>query len=237
MRRHLSFANVASALALFVALGGASAYATRLVGASRLKDDAVRSRHIRDGQVRGADVDEASLGRVPSAAAAQTLDGKHATDFLPVNGTAVNANKLQGKAATAFAPAGDVHSTGVVTIPAPATPSKGPDVSLITNGTISLIGNCWNNGSGIREADVTLKSSEAGARFAAGFPTGSTDSQPMTDLPDSGDVVAFVSDNNPAGRWVPFTITTPSGNALTGSATVQVNLSGDDCFVSASGIG
>jgi hypothetical protein len=80
-------------LALFVALGG-SAYAAASIGSSDIKDDAVLSRHIKDGAVQradigarsvgggkviddsltGKDVDEAKLGRVPEAAHAESAD-------------------------------------------------------------------------------------------------------------------------------------------------------------------
>ncbi|MGH2973699.1 MAG: hypothetical protein ACRDLL_02365 [Solirubrobacterales bacterium] len=50
MRRHLTFANIVSLIALFVALGG-GAYATL-----RLPRNSVRSGTIRDGQVKNADL-------------------------------------------------------------------------------------------------------------------------------------------------------------------------------------
>jgi hypothetical protein len=97
VRRSLSFANVTSVVALFIALGG-SAYAV-----TQIDRNSVKSKHIVDGQVRtndveddgltGVDVDEASLGSVPlaeqantansaqSAGDANTLDSKDSTDF------------------------------------------------------------------------------------------------------------------------------------------------------------
>ena len=97
IRRSLSFANVISVAALFVALGG-SAYAV-----TQLDKNSVKSKHIVDGQVRspdvedngltGVDVDESTLGSVPfaeeantansalSAGNADTLDSKDASEF------------------------------------------------------------------------------------------------------------------------------------------------------------
>ena len=43
IRSHLSFANVVSVIALFVALGGASAYAVSKIGANDIKTNAVRA--------------------------------------------------------------------------------------------------------------------------------------------------------------------------------------------------
>ena len=84
MRKRLTFANVTSFLALFVALSAGSYAATMLpansVGARQLKIDAVTHRKIAaravsgaqvvPGSLTGADIDLATLGTVPSAAVA-----------------------------------------------------------------------------------------------------------------------------------------------------------------------
>lgn len=78
MRPKLSFANVLSVLALFVALGG-SAYAFHLgknsVGSTQLKKNAVTTTKIKNGAVTGRKIKAATLRTVPSAANAQTLGG------------------------------------------------------------------------------------------------------------------------------------------------------------------
>jgi hypothetical protein len=60
-RPRLTFANVTSLLALFVALGG-SAYATGAIGPSDIQKDAVRSKHIKDGAVQNQDLAAKSVG-------------------------------------------------------------------------------------------------------------------------------------------------------------------------------
>jgi hypothetical protein len=59
-RSHLSFANVVSVMALFVALGGASYAAVSLprnsVGPKQIKRRAVRGRHINDNAVSGSKI-------------------------------------------------------------------------------------------------------------------------------------------------------------------------------------
>ena len=55
MRARLTFANVVSVIALFVALGGSS-YA-----AVKLSANSVRSKHIKNGQVRSVDVKDSGL--------------------------------------------------------------------------------------------------------------------------------------------------------------------------------
>jgi hypothetical protein len=65
-------------LALFVALSG-TAYATATIGSSEIENNAIKSRHIEHGQVKGKDVKESSLAKVPNA---NLLDGKDSTAFL-----------------------------------------------------------------------------------------------------------------------------------------------------------
>lgn len=63
LRGRITFANVVSVIALFGALGLGTAWA--------LEANSVESRHIVNGQVKGADVAEGTLGKVPQAAVAQ----------------------------------------------------------------------------------------------------------------------------------------------------------------------
>lgn len=112
--------NVIGLLALFIALGGTTYAATALpknsVGAKQLKKNAVTAVKIKNGSVTnpkiganaitgakvkddsltGADILESSLGKVPSAAAADSAtNATHATTA----DTATNANALNGYAA------------------------------------------------------------------------------------------------------------------------------------------
>ena len=67
------YANVASTLALVVALGGTSYAAVAIpknsVGSKQIKNNAVKSKDLKDNGVTGADVKEATLGTVPNATA------------------------------------------------------------------------------------------------------------------------------------------------------------------------
>jgi hypothetical protein len=55
IRRHASYANVMSTIAVFVVLGG-GAYAAQKIGAGDIQKNAVRSKHIKKNAVRGSDV-------------------------------------------------------------------------------------------------------------------------------------------------------------------------------------
>jgi hypothetical protein len=73
----LTFANVVSCLALFVALGGSAFAATQLaknsVGSKQLKKNAVTTAKIKKEAVTGAKIKLSSVGTVPSAAVANSL--------------------------------------------------------------------------------------------------------------------------------------------------------------------
>ncbi|GAB3260107.1 hypothetical protein [Nocardioides dilutus] len=93
VRRHLTFANIASATALVVAVTGVGGLAVadqdiglgkalakdsvrskqiknRTVKTVDLKDGAITGRQVANGSLGGADIDEASLGQVPAASTA-----------------------------------------------------------------------------------------------------------------------------------------------------------------------
>ncbi len=96
----LTFANVVSVIALFVALGGASYAATQLpknsVGAKQLKKNAVTASKIKDGAITGGKIKLGSLGTVPHATSAD-----HATRA----DTAGSANTAGSAASAASADA------------------------------------------------------------------------------------------------------------------------------------
>jgi hypothetical protein len=80
--RRPSPALIIACAALFVALGGTSYAVINLpansVGTRQLKPDAVTGAKVRRNAITGADVSEATLGKVPSA---NTLDGLDSTQF------------------------------------------------------------------------------------------------------------------------------------------------------------
>jgi hypothetical protein len=94
IRKRLTYANVMSSIAVFLVLGGATAFAATKIGAnelkansvltgkikkeavttSKLKNSSVNTSKLANDAVTGAKVDEATLGQVPSAARAVTAD-------------------------------------------------------------------------------------------------------------------------------------------------------------------
>lgn len=102
IQRRLTFANVVSCIALFVALGGA-AYAAgkpgkNSVGTKQIKNSAVTAAKIKNGTITGTKINLSSLGAVPNASNAAN---------------AANSSALGGQPASAFASASVVRSATV----------------------------------------------------------------------------------------------------------------------------
>ena len=84
-RRHLTYANVMSTLAVFLVVAGGSAIAARVsVDSADVKNESLVSKDLKNGKavdssdviddaLTGEDVDESSLGVVPSAASAESV--------------------------------------------------------------------------------------------------------------------------------------------------------------------
>jgi hypothetical protein len=113
IRKRLTYANVMSSIAVFLILGGATAFAAATIGTGDIKagaiktgkiakeavkagklgngavktdkiaDAAVTTAKLADNAVTGAKVDEATLGEVPNAANAQKLGGQSSAAFVP----------------------------------------------------------------------------------------------------------------------------------------------------------
>jgi hypothetical protein len=101
LRKRLTFSNVVSVLALFVALSGATAFAASQLGkntvgskqlknnavtAAKIKKNAITTAKIKKDAVTGAKVNEATLGTVPSANLANSLSPLEATHIVGAPG-------------------------------------------------------------------------------------------------------------------------------------------------------
>lgn len=86
LRRRLSYANVMSTLAVFIALGGSS-YAALKISGSNINNRSISASKLKRNTLSGLEIRESRLGRVPraqqadNAANAGTLDGRTASDL------------------------------------------------------------------------------------------------------------------------------------------------------------
>ena len=69
LRRRMTYANVMSTLAVFIALGG-SAYAVGKISGSQLQNRSVSGKKLKRNTIGGSTVKESRLGRVPHASRA-----------------------------------------------------------------------------------------------------------------------------------------------------------------------
>ena len=75
LRRRLTYANVMSTLAVFIALGGSS-YAAFTINGASIKNRSIAGKKLRHNTLTGAQIKESRLGtRAARATPADTLDG------------------------------------------------------------------------------------------------------------------------------------------------------------------
>ncbi len=74
MKQRVTYANVMSTLAVFIALGGSS-YAAVAINGDSIKNRSIRATKIRHNTLTGNEIRESSLGRVNRAKQADALDG------------------------------------------------------------------------------------------------------------------------------------------------------------------
>ena len=140
IRSRLTYANVMATIAVFIALGGSALavsigkddvdsreIAKEAVRSSELKNDGIKGKDIRTDAITGENVLESTLGPIPRAADADTLDGRNSSSFLGVNGKAADADTLDGQDSSAF--------LGVNGKAADSNPLDGQDSSAFLGST------------------------------------------------------------------------------------------------------
>lgn len=118
IRHRPSPAMVVACIALLVALGGTSYAAIRLpansVGSKQIKNSAVTSLKVKNDSLTGADIKESALAKVRRAGNADfATDARFAQDAVSA-GTAENATKLNGIAASGYATAATVVRYAII---------------------------------------------------------------------------------------------------------------------------
>jgi hypothetical protein len=86
MRRHLTYANVVATLAAFGVLAGGGAYAASKIGAEDIKRNAIRTKHIKGGEV--------TKGKLAPGLRRRTEFARVKSNGTLVDGTATSATRL-----------------------------------------------------------------------------------------------------------------------------------------------
>ncbi len=224
--------------ALFVALGGSS-YAALSVGSEQIVDNSVRSVDLRNNDVRsedirngtirgidmrdrdllgedlrnntitGAQVNEATLAKVPSAARSDAA----------VN--ARNAETLAGKAAGAFLGSDKQVRTGLIKL------AHGETKTVASYGPFTWKAACTDDGGGNTGLTVTIETTEPGSiagafSGAGGLPLSPSVPVNLCNASDSGSNYSI---------GFPLSAVAPSGAAPVGLGFVGLNVLGADCVV------
>lgn len=95
-RGRLTYANVASTLALLFALGTGGAYAANTIGSSDIIDESIQSVDLKNGQVKGADIASNSItsNRIYPGSVTNTDIGAGAVDGAKVLDNSLGTNDV-----------------------------------------------------------------------------------------------------------------------------------------------
>ena len=160
IRKRITYANVMSSIAVFLVLGGASAYAAKKIGsneikgnsittgkikkeavtASKIKNNSVTTPKIANGAVTGAKLNLGTVGTVPNAAHATSAD---------------NANTVGGQSILRIfgqVPSGAVGQQAIATFAGFTMTSNcagtDPDINLVSPAGIAFDMKSQGNGTG-----------------------------------------------------------------------------------------
>ena len=150
LRGQMTYANVASTLALMLVVGGggvavaASVVPRNSVGTRQIINNAVKSIDVRDNTLKGIDINESLLGQVPEAAHATNADNANNAN------TANSANTVANGAISSP----DAFGTGELGV----VRAYAWNNLINTNGTLSGNGYTYNRSGG----SVTVTHNSAG---------------------------------------------------------------------------
>jgi hypothetical protein len=181
------------------------------IGPFQLAPGAVRRWHIAPDSVTGAQVDESSLGTVPSAEDADTLDGQDAGDFAPA-GAVYNSGRVGMNDDTA----GDSSYTTMV-------------LRDVAPFTITL--GCLDDNTGGYYGYVHVSSDPHFSSFAPGSGAAGFPNAVGTNVVENGSV----GDDLEGGQMI---VVSPTGEVMNISASVETgDFVGEDCIFGVTTIG
>ncbi len=221
IRKRITYANVMSSIAVFLVLGGASAYAAKKIGSneikgnsittgkikknaitsSKIKKNAITTAKVKNGAITGPKVNLSTLGTVPNATHAVNADN------------ATNWSRY--------------YTSGV------KKASVGQTVTLLTVGPFTFTGKCVDAGGGSFEATVHVTTSAAGSFVYSAEQGGYSEGEfnpgieQQIDYGVSGTGKEWAAYSS---RYNSFAVANPEGSVLLdGVANSGIRVFGADC--------
>ena len=247
LRQRLTYSNVMATIAVFVALGGTSyAVATGSIDSREIKNNTVRSKDIRNNSVTsrdlrnnsasgsdvrndsltGDDILESSFGTVPSANRADTAARAETATSAS---TASNASALEGLGPDAFLRSNRVTLRDPVPVDDPADDGSLTRTTLMTEGPVTIEGECADQGSQ-RQGTLRAFSSSPGTLFAGSGSSTSGEEHAVGQIQGDHSLI-FVAGSTPRWGMGTFAFHHPgSGTYLLATMFVSVNSAGDCAF-------
>lgn len=167
IRKRLTYANVMSSIAVFLILGGATAFAAKKIGSNGLKANSVTTAKIKKNAV--------TAKKIKNKAVTNSKLANGAVSTAKIAAGAVGATQLaNGAAGNSQTQLVKVFKAGAV--PAAASEESAPKIELGSVGPFHFYGKCFKEGVNIEEKTyVELTSGEAtlGSEDAATFESNS----------------------------------------------------------------
>ncbi len=222
IRKRLTYANVMSSIAVFLILGGATAFAASKIGANRLKansvltgkikkeavttskikNNAITTSKIADKAVTGAKIDVGSLGTVPNATNAQNANNAN------------NANTVGGLTIKKFFYASN------------ETTAK---TTLVSLGGLTLTASCEG---GTPQGIATTSVPGESTIHAGGSELGDEAWYEEDDSFEPGEEQSFVNESESDSNEGTLTFTTSGGSVVTAVFLSEEGTLDKDCVIS-----
>jgi hypothetical protein len=227
IRKRITYANVMSSIAVFLVLGGASAYAAKKIGsneikgnsittgkikkeavsASKIKKNSVTTSKIANGAVTGAKLNLGSVGTVPNAAHANAADTAN---------TANTANAVNGVFAQKI-------NYGVNSV-------SGPQ-QIFNRAGLILTARC----EGANNIEITATTAKGGSSIYTSVVDTDSDNNNLNDdlesgTFDPGDSFDLLAGNDGNPGLITFEFDSNDGTTVTGNLSVdEDNVVGTGC--------
>jgi hypothetical protein len=172
LRQRLTYANVMSTLAVFIALGGSS-YAAITISGTSIENRSIPAKKLKRNSITGKEVRESRLNRVPQARTAERLGGFSAaelrlhcpSDTFPIADVCVERTP---RAATSYGSAVlDCLRVGTPANPGRRLPTHGELMAALTAVTLApggeLTSNVYPSGSNPGQLDVLYVIDQVGS--------------------------------------------------------------------------